>query len=156
MGFHTPHTAPFQTVTAKRFNTLAAGAVPMGRYRRLTERVRRRLNDDGGSGRRRRRRGDGLPGRSQVQQRGDRHGHLGEPPFLQDVKRKTQLTLHRNKRQRGRTDSEGGGVNRKAGQMMANQTKANEKQNYCNHGNTRKRSRRKTGGKTMWLGELEG
>lgn len=47
-------------------------------------------NADGGSGGRR---GDGMSGRSQFQECADSSGHLGEPSLLQNVQRKTQLTL---------------------------------------------------------------
>lgn len=43
----------------------------------------------GGAGRQ----GDGMSGRSQVQQGADRGGHLGEPALLQDVQGETQVTL---------------------------------------------------------------
>lgn len=46
------------------------------------------------------RRGDGVSGRGQVEQGADGPGHLGEPSLLQDVQRKTQLTLQRQKPQK--------------------------------------------------------
>lgn len=65
-------------------------------------RGRERLHGNGGSGRCRRGGGgcaacggDGVSGRGQFQQSADGPGHLGEPSLLQDVERKTQLTLHR-------------------------------------------------------------
>lgn len=39
------------------------------------------------------RQGDGMSGRSQVQQSADSGGHLGEPSLLQDVQGETQVTL---------------------------------------------------------------
>lgn len=47
--------------------------------------------------------GDGVSGRGQVKQGADGPGHLGEPSLLQDVQRKTQLTLQRQTPQRKNT-----------------------------------------------------
>lgn len=75
------------------------------RDRRQTERVwwrrrcRRCLHGDRGSRYgwwcRCRRRGYGVSGWGQIEQCADGSGHLGEPSLLQDVQRKTQLTLQR-------------------------------------------------------------
>lgn len=71
------------------------------------------LNYNGGSGWRGRR-GDGLPGRGQVQQRADGSGHLGEPSLLQDVKRKTQLSLRgQTPQKKSAAKGEGGGGQKK-------------------------------------------
>lgn len=94
------------------------------RFGRPHERVQRwRLNENGS--RRQRCRGDGLSGRGQVEQRTDGSSHLGEPSLLQDMKRKTQLTLHRQdtteeESHKGRGQHKRGGDNRKVGQQMAN------------------------------------
>ena len=60
------------------------------------------LHANGGS-RRGRRRGDGVSGRGQVQQGADGAGHLGEPSLLQDVQRKTQLSLQDGQHRGGHT-----------------------------------------------------
>lgn len=59
---------------------------------------------DGSSGGRR---GDGMSGRSQFQQCADSSGHLGEPSLLQDVKRKTQLTLTKTQKKTNKNNGEG-------------------------------------------------
>lgn len=41
-----------------------------------------------------------MTGRGEGEQGGDCPGHLGEPSLLQDVQRKTQLTLQRHHRRR--------------------------------------------------------
>lgn len=45
-------------------------------------------------------RGDGMSGRSQFQECADSSGHLGEPSLLQDVQRKTQLSLTKTQKKR--------------------------------------------------------
>lgn len=52
-----------------------------------------------------------MSGRSQFQQCADRSGHMGEPSLLQNVQRKTQLTLMKTQKKKTK-ENNGEGVNK--------------------------------------------
>lgn len=83
---------------------------------------------------RRSRGGPRVSGRGQVQQGADGPGHLGEPSLLQDVQRKTQLTLDRRTPQR---ETHGGGTKANTTERRVNgwqlKTKGQHKSNHDNN-----------------------